>query len=364
MAQNQIEYHIDEILEKVVKNNASDLYLTVDLPPTIRVTGLLQPLLEFQKFSDEQIRGLVSQLLNENQLQKLFENKELDAQYELKDKARFRINVFFEKENIAATLRLIPKRIPTVDELNLPTILHEFCKLPQGLVLVTGASGAGKSTTLAAMINWINNNRNKHILTIEDPVEFHFISNKSLVHQRELYVDTLSWEAALRSVRRETVDVLLIGEIRGYETMALAIMAASMGHLVFATIHTYSAAQTIDHVIGLFPEHQQSQTRMQLSSVIEGTITQTLVRGIDQSKRFPAIEILIANNAVRSTIREGKAHFISNIINTSFDMGMLSMERSLAELVNTGKVELDEALGRTLNPDEVLRYIDSKKNKR
>ena len=349
--------NIDEMLSKVIESEASDLHLTSNLPPTIRVAGILQPLIGYDALSPETIQDIINQLTNDEQKKELDKNKELDISHQYKDKARFRINIFFEKGLPAVAFRLIPVAIPTIDELGLPHILYEFAKLPQGLVLITGATGTGKSTTLAAMINWMNQNRNAHIITIEDPIEFVFESNKALIQQREMYVDTLSWEGALKSALREDPDIILVGEMRDFKTIAAAITAAETGHLVLATLHTNSAAQTIDRIVDVFPEHQQSQIKIQLAAVLEGVITQTLVRGIDKSKRYAALEIMIANDAVRNTIREGKSHFIDNIISTNYDIGMRSMERSLAELVKEGKIELDEALKKTLKPDEVVRLV-------
>ncbi len=352
---NSIE--IDDMLKKVFEANASDLHITSNLPPTIRVNNVLQPLVGYDALPPETVENIIDQLVNENQKLKLIKERSLDFSYQYKKSARFRINAFFEKGLPALAFRLIPTVIPTVDELGLPHILYEFAKLPKGLVLVTGATGTGKTTTLAAMINWMNHNRNGHIITIEDPIEFIFESNKSLIQQREMYVDTLTWKGAIKSALREDIDVLLVGEMRDYKTMAAAITAAETGHLVLATLHTNSAAQTIDRIIDVFPEHQQIQIRIQLAAVLEGIITQTLITGIDKSKMYPALEILIANDAVRNTIREGKTHFIDNIINTSYDIGMRSMERSLAELVKEGKIELEEALKNTLKPDEVTRLL-------
>ena len=293
-------------------------------------------------------------------MEELYKKRELDTSYKFLDKGTFRANIYFERGNLAMTMRYIPEKLPTLEELGMPTVLYEFCKLPQGLVLFTGPSGAGKSSSIAAMINWINENRNSHIVTIENPIEFRFHSNKSLIHQRELSVDTLSWENAIRSSLREDADIILIGEIRDYKTMEMAVSAAEKGHLVFATIHTYSASQTVDHAIGMFPEHQQPQIRLQLATVLEGIVTQSLLIGIDRSKRYPAVEILIANDAVRNTIREGNSHFIDNIISTNAQSGMISMEKSLATLVNEGKVELDEATAKSKRPKEVNRLIEKK----
>lgn len=351
------ENDFDQMLLKVIQQGASDLHLTVNLPPTIRVTGILQPLIGYDKLTAETIGNLIYPVLKDEQKKLLTEVKELDFSYMLKEKGRFRINVFFEKGNLASSIRLIPLYVPSLEELHLPSILYEFCKLPQGLVLITGATGTGKSTTLASMIDWINTNRNSHVITIEDPIEFVFESNKALIQQREIHVDTKSWKNALRAVLREDPNIILIGEMRDYETIASALTIAETGHLVFGTLHTNSAAQTVDRMVDVFPDSQQAQIKAQFASVIEGVITQTLVRGIDTSIRYPALEILIANSAVRNTIREGKAYSINNIINTSFDLGMTSIERSLANLVNEGKVELEEAQSKTTKPEEILRLI-------
>lgn len=356
----QSTFLIDELLEKTISKGASDLHLSNGMPPIVRVAGVLQPLSGFKKLHDSDIEYIAGQLLSETQLEELYVDKEMDSSYAIGDKGRFRVNVFFERRTMAIAFRYIPVKLPTLEELALPSMLYEFCKLPQGLILVTGASGQGKSTTLAALINWINSNKNAHIITIEDPIEYMFESNKALIQQREIRVDTLRWTNALKSALREDANIILIGEIRDHETMNLAITAAEKGHLVLATIHTYSADQTIEHVIGMFPEAQQHQARMQFAAVLEGTVTQNLVKGIDPSKRYPAIELMIATNAIKNIIREGNAQFIYNNINTNFDIGMITMEKSLAELVNSGKVELDEALAKAKHPNEMLRYINKK----
>lgn len=356
----QSSFLIDELLEKTIAKGASDLHLSNGMPPIVRAAGILQPLAGFKKLDNDDVEHLVGQLLEENQLEELYREKEMDSSYAIGDKGRFRVNVFFERRSMAVAFRYIPSKLPTLEELALPTMLYEFCKLPQGLVLVTGASGQGKSTTLAALINWINANKNSHIITIEDPIEYMFESNKALIQQREIRIDTLKWTHALKSALREDANIILIGEIRDYETMNLAITAAEKGHLVLATIHTYSADQTVEHVIGMFPEHQQHQARMQFAAVLEGTVTQNLVKGIDPSKRYPAIELMIATSAIKNIIREGNAHFIYNNINTNFDIGMITMEKSLAELVNSGKVQLDEALAKAKHPNEMLRYINKR----
>lgn|SRR3989344_205579 len=350
------EYLIDELLTKMIQVKAEDLHISAGLPPTAQISGALAPLQGFNVLDKEETTYLVSQLFNEEQISILYEERELNSLYEMDSKSRFRINAYFEKGQIAVAIKLIPEHIPTLDELNMPHILYEFCKLPQGLIIISGASGMGKSSTAAAMINWINQNRSVHIVTIEDPIEYIFESDKSLIHQRELYVDTLSWAKALKAALRESADVIFIGEIQDTETMLLAITAAEMGHLVITCLHSYSSVQTVDRVVGMFPEQQQSQVRMQLASVVEGIINQTLVRGVDSSKRYPAVEIMIANSAVRNTIREGKSHFLHNLINTSGDLGMITMEKSLAELVSSGKINLEDALTKTSNTEEVIRY--------
>ena len=350
----------DEIFNKVVSSNASDLHITEGMPPLIRISGVLEPLPGYHSFSDEEVKTFIKKILNEEQLKKFETDKELDFSHALEGKGRFRVNIFSQKNTWALAARLIPLHVPTLEELNIPSIIYEFCKLPQGLVLVTGATGTGKSTTLAGMVNWINENRNAHIITIEDPIEFVFESKNSLIHQREMYVDTLSWTNALKAALREDPNVILVGEMRDYETISAAITAAETGHLVLATLHTNSASQTIDRIIDVFPEHQQDQIRIQLAAVLEGVMTQTLVRSSNGETRYPAIEILIANTAVKNTIREGNVHYIDNIIRTSLDLGMRNIERSLADLVLEGKIEMEEAQAKSLNPDEIVRYLQHK----
>ncbi len=353
--------HVDEILAEAVKLGASDVHLTVNAPPIVRVTGQLKPIANYSPLTEEDLKVAVSQMLSESKLEILFKQREIDSAYEINSKERFRVNAFFEKDKLAVAMRLIPPHIPTLDELHLPHMFYEFCKLPQGLVLLAGPSGVGKSTTIAAMINWINENRNTHIITIEDPIEYLFESNKSLIQQRELHLDTLSWDKSLKSALREDADILLVGETRDFETLQLTLKAAETGHLVFTTIHAFSAAQAIERIIGMFPENKQVQARMELSMTLEGIFVQTLVKGVEEHMRYPAIEILVATDAVKHTIREGNTHFIDNIISTGIESGMQSLERSLAELVNNGKVKLEDALANSRKPDEVIRFVKSKK---
>ncbi len=347
---------IQDLLQKTVSSKASDLHLTVGSPPTLRVTGELAPIPGTDNLTPEEVEELVAQLLSEDQRKRLKEEREIDLSFSFADVARFRVNAFHQKGYPAASLRLIPFRIPTIEELNLPRILYDFCKLPQGFVLLTGPAGQGKSTTLAAMINEINGTREVHVITIEDPIEYVFTSRKALIEQREMYLDTLSWGTALRSALREDPDVVLVGEMRDFETMAAAMTIAETGHLVFATLHTNSAAQTVNRIVDVFPEDQQQQVRTQLASSLEGIVSQRLLPAIGGG-RLPACEVLLATPAVRAVIREGKTHQIDNIIATSSDLGMVSLNRALAELVKAGKISLDVAKMRTLNPEELIRMV-------
>ena len=347
---------IHDLLQKTVSAKASDLHLTVGSPPTLRIAGELSSVPEAAVLDPKQAEDLVFSLFNEEQKKRFREEREMDFSFSFGDVSRFRANAFYQKGYPAAALRFIPFKIPTIEELNLPKILYDFCKLPQGFVLITGPAGQGKSTTLASMINEINETREVHIITIEDPIEYIFESKKALIVQREMYLDTLSWPRALRSALREDPDVVLVGEMRDFETMAAAMTIAETGHLVFATLHTNSAAQTVNRIIDVFPENQQQQVRTQLASSLEGVVSQRLIPAIGGG-RLPACEVLLATPAVRSVIREGKTHQIDNIIATSFDLGMVSLNRALAELVKNGKVSLDVAKMRTLNPEELIRMV-------
>lgn len=346
---------IKELLKTTVDRNASDLHLVVGIPPTLRIDGLLSPLGE-KILTEEEIKKLVYELLTDDQRELLLVNKELDFSFAHEEKARFRVNAYYERGHLAAALRCLPVKIRSPEELNLPKILHEFTKLNQGFILATGPTGHGKSTTLAAMLEEINQNRRCHIVTIEDPIEYVFFHKKAIISQRELHFDTYSWDVALRSCLREDPDVVLIGEMRDYETIASALTIAETGHLVFATLHTNSAAQTIDRIVDVFPPHQQEQVKMQLSNTLEAVISQRLLPCLSGG-RIPACEILVVTPAVKTTIREGKTHLIDNIIQTSAEVGMMNLETDLTRLVKTGKISLEVAKAWALRPEELMRQI-------
>jgi twitching motility protein PilT len=350
---------IEEFLEITVNQKASDLHLIYDSPPILRVNGELLPVPGKGNLSEEEIKTLVFSLLNEEQKEILLVNKELDFSFAYKDKGRFRVNAYHQKGRLAAAFRLLPLLIPKIDELNLPEICHAFTRLKQGFILVTGPTGHGKSTTLAAIIEEINQTRPVHIITIEDPIEYVFSPQKGIISQREIRVDTHSWQIALRSCLREDPDVVMIGEMRDYETIASALTIAETGHLVFATLHTNSAAQTIDRIVDVFPEYQQEQIKMQLSNTLEAVLSQRLLPSLEGG-RIPAMEILVATPAVRTSIREGKTHLIDNIIQTSSELGMKTLEMDLVRLVKQGKISLETANAYALRPEDLMRMIRKK----
>jgi twitching motility protein PilT len=347
---------IDELLHITTQRQASDLHLVAGIPPLIRVDGELLPAGDYPALEPEVLNLLVMALVTDKQKELLLANKELDFSHQFGELGRFRVNAYYQKGTLAAALRLIPARIRTLEELRLPAIYHQFAELKQGLILVTGPTGHGKSSTLAAIINLINQTRAAHIVTIEDPIEYIHYPNKCIISQRELHEDTHSWQIALRSVLREDPDVVLVGEMRDYETISAALTVAETGHLLLATLHTNSAAQTIDRIIDVFPENQQPQIRMQLSNSLEAVIAQRLLPCI-KGGRIAATEILLATPAVRNTIREGKTHQLDNVIQTSGELGMMSMEASLASWVKSGDVDMQVALQYALRPDELNRLV-------
>src|SRR3990167_11324714 len=353
---------IQELLEEALRRGASDVHLMVGAYPTLRIDGKLVPVTRGPTPTPENIEKLVLSLTSPEQKELLMTNKEIDFSFALGEVARFRVNAFYKKGYLSAALRLIPSRIPKLDELHLPKVLGNFAKLRQGFILMTGPTGHGKSTAIASIINEINETRSAHVVTIEDPIEYVYPSRKCLIAQREMHLDTHSWEIALRSVLREDPDVVLIGEMRDYETIEAALTTAEPGHLVFATLHTNSAAQTMDRIVGVFPEHQQDQIKMQLSNVLEAVISQRLIPAIDKG-RYPATEVLISTGAVRNVIREGKTHLIDNIRQTAAAVGMTTLESALADLVKSGKVSLEAALSYSLNPDSLMRLVKSQSEK-
>ena len=336
------ELRIETLLEDVIRKHASDLHLQVGLPPMLRIDGSLTPVSGAKALTEEEVERLVFAILDQDQQQILLKDKEFDFSFAFGDLGRFRVNAFHERGNLASALRLIPNEIKTIAELGMPNIVNDFANYPRGLVLVTGPTGSGKSTTLAALIDKVNSEKSHHIITIEDPIEFTHKSKKSVIVQREVHYDTYSFSAALRSSLRQDPDVVLIGEMRDLETISAAITIAETGHLVFATLHTNSAAQSIDRMIDVFPPHQQPQIRAQLANILMAICSQRLVPAIGGG-RVVAAEILVATPAVRNIIREGKSHQLDAVIQTGADQGMQSMDKTLAGLVQAGTVTYDEA---------------------
>ena len=347
---------IENLLEYVIRFDASDLHIQVGLQPILRVDGSLRPIEDTPVLTVKDVEQLILSVLDDEQKEILIKDKEVDFSFAFGDYGRFRVNAFHERGNMAAALRLIPAKIRTLDELNMPKILNDLTKIPRGLVLVTGPTGSGKSTTLAAMVDRINTERACHILTIEDPIEYAHQSKKSIVVQREIHYDTYSFAAALRSSLRQDPDVVLIGEMRDLETIAAAVTIAETGHLVLATLHTNSAAQSIDRMIDVFPPHQQQQIRVQLAGMLQGVVSQRLVPAIGGG-RVVAAEILVATAAVRNIIREGKTHQLDAVIQTGAEYGMQSMDRQLADLIQMGKISYDEAKNFALDLTELDRLM-------
>jgi len=348
--------NIHDIMDMLISQNGSDIHVILGTPPMIRVHGELKAVEGTPALSTEQAENLIYPIMTQEQKDFVTVNKELDFGYQYKDQGRFRINVYNAQGSIAAAMRLIPTEIRTIEELNLPPILHEFTSYNQGLVLLTGPTGEGKSTSLAAMIDEINSQRSEHIVTIEDPVEFLYKPKKSIISQREINHDTHSWNVALKSVLREDPDVVLIGEMRDYETIASAITIAETGHLVFATLHTASAAQTIDRIIDVFPAHQQSQMRQQLAAVIKAIVAQRLLPAIGGG-RVPGLEVLVATPAMANLVREQKTHQIDSVIQTSADQGMVLFETYLQQLVQRGAISKEVALEHAFRLEDMRRLL-------
>lgn len=349
---------IELLLEEVVKRKASDLHLQVGLPPMLRVDGALVPAGNQPALDEKGVEALVFALLEEDQKKLLLRDKEFDFSFAFGDLGRFRVNAFHERGNLAAALRLIPNQILSVEQLGLPPIVGKFADYPRGLVLVTGPTGSGKSSTLAAMVDKINQTQGRHIITVEDPIEYTHTSKKSVIVQREVHYDTYSFSSALRSALREDPDVVLIGEMRDLETIAAAITIAETGHLVLATLHTNSAAQTIDRIVDVFPPHQQPQVRIELSNILMAICSQRLVPALGGG-RVAAAEILIATPAVRNIIREGKTHQLDAVIQTGAEFGMQSMDATLVSLIHNGTISYDEARNYAVDLSELDRMMRS-----
>lgn len=350
------ELELNKLLSVVLERDSSDLHLMVGEPPIIRVDTQLIRLDNYQVLSNDNISDLLNVLLTPIQKQKFEEDMQIDFSYSFKDNIRFRVNAYRQKGVLGVALRIVPNRIKTLEELSLPSTLRKFIERRQGLVLIVGPTGHGKSTALAALINEINNTRSEHILTIEDPIEFVFPPNKSIISQRELYLDTPTFAGALRSALREDINVVLVGEMRDLDSITAALTVAETGHLVFGTLHTNDASQSIDRIVDVFPAGQQQQIRGQLASVLVGVVSLRLLPKIGGG-RVPAYEILMANHAVRNVIRDNKIYEIPNIIHTSLEEGMIPLDKTLALLVKQGQVELEVAQNFVLDNEYFLSLI-------
>lgn len=346
----------DELLKKVIEIGASDLHITVGIPPTARVNGTLVQLTD-EKLSTDQTEEYVKFVLTKEQYERYQELGELDFSYALQGIGRFRVNAFKQRGSDAMALRTVAAQVPTLDKLDMPNVLKELTNKTRGLILVTGPTGSGKSTTLAAMINEINQNRSCHIITLEDPIEYLHKHKKSIVNQREVGHDTKSYANALRAALREDPDVILVGEMRDLETISIAITAAETGHLVLSTLHTIGASKTVDRIVDVFPPHQQQQIKVQLSAVLEGVISQQLIKRADGNGRVCAMEIMTATPAIRNLIREGKTHQIDSAVQTGAKFGMKTMDMSLVELYKKGLITYEDALNYSVDRDIVMRLL-------
>jgi len=352
-----MEIDFAAVLKEVVELNASDLHLTVGAGPMVRVRGELRALDGYPQLTAKDTRDVIYGILSNDQRKKLEQDWQVDFSYSVPRHGRFRVNAYMQRASVGAAFRLIPSEIKTVDQLGLPAVAHDFVKRPRGFVLVTGPTGSGKSTSLAAMIDEINQTRNEHILTIEDPIEFLHRHKKCVVNQREIGNDAQTFSLGLKAALRQDPDVILVGEMRDLETISTALTAAETGHLVFATLHTQDTAQTIDRIIDVFPPHQQQQVRVQLSVALQGIITQQLLPTADGSGRVAACEVLSLTPAVRNLIREGKTHQIHSVLQTGGAKGMQSMDAALAQLVRSGKITRELAEQRSSTPEELRRLM-------
>jgi twitching motility protein PilT len=352
-----MNFDFADLLMEVIERRASDLHITAGARPTVRVRGRLVPLEDYPVLNPTDTREIIYSILTNDQRQRLETDWQIDLAYSIPGHARFRVNAYFQRAALGAAFRLIPFSITTIDDLGLPPVIHDFTKKPRGFVLFTGPTGSGKSTSLAAIIDEINETREDHIMTIEDPIEFLHSHKKCLVNQRELGADAQSFAAGLKGALRQDPDVILVGEMRDLETIQTALTAAETGHLVFATLHTQDAPQTIDRIIDVFPSGQQGQVRTQLSVALQGIVTQTLLPTSDGSGRVAACEVLMPTAAVRNLIREGKTHQIYSVMQTGSATGMQTMDAALAALVSQGKITRALAEARSSTPDELRRLM-------
>ncbi|TML01006.1 MAG: type IV pilus twitching motility protein PilT [Actinobacteria bacterium] len=348
---------VQELLTHVLTMDASDLHLTVGAKPTVRIHGDLKPLEQYDILEPDQVRRMVYAILTQRQRERLEQDLELDMSYSLPGRARFRVNVYFQRDAVGAAFRFIPFTIRTVEDLGLPPQVSDFARLPRGLVLVTGPTGSGKSTTLAALIDVVNTEREVHIMTIEDPIEYLHRHKVALVNQREVGADTHGFAEALKHVLRQDPDVILVGEMRDLETISTAVTAAETGHLVFATLHTQDAPQTIDRIIDAFPPHQQQQIRVQLSTTLQGVVTQQLLQTWDGQGRVVAAEVMVTTPAIRNLIREAKVHQIYSSMQAGGQFGMRVMDQALAYLVTNQKITMELARQRCHDPQELQRLV-------
>jgi twitching motility protein PilT len=351
-----MDFDFADVLLEVMERNASDLHLTAGAPPMMRYHGSLHAM-DYPKLTPQMTREVIYSILTNDQRQRLETDWQIDLAYAIPGKARFRVNAFFQRAALSAAFRLIPQDMPKLKDLGLPPVLEEFTRKPRGFVLVTGPTGSGKSTTLAAMLDLINDSRHEHILTIEDPIEFLHRHKRCIVNQRELGADAQTFALGLRAALREDPDVILVGEMRDLETIATALTAAETGHLVFATLHTQDAAQTVDRIVDVFPPEAQQQVRVQLSVALQGIVTQQLLPTADGSGRCVATEVLVPTPAVRNLIREGKTHQIYSALQTGGQFGMQTMDASLAQLVRQSKITREQAEARSSAPEELRRLM-------
>jgi twitching motility protein PilT len=348
---------VDDLLERMVARGASDLHVAVGSRPVVRVSGKLERLEEFTALTPDDSLRLLYRMMSTEQQKQLEIKRQLDLSYAIPGLARFRVNIYFQRESLGAAFRMIPSDIKSLEDLGMPPQLHDLAKKPRGLVLVTGPTGSGKSTTLAAIIDEINQTRSEHIMTIEDPIEFLHRHKSCVVNQREIGPDATTFAEALRGALRQDPDVILLGEMRDLETIATALTAAETGHLVFATLHTQDAPSTVDRLIDVFPAAQQEQVRVQIAATLQAVVTQTLVPTVDGLKRVPACEILLPDDAVRNLIRQAKVEQIYSVMQTNTSRGMQTLEQSLAELVMRGAVSQDMALSRSSRPEQLLGIL-------